>query len=199
MTAKMMILLSVAVVLSGCTTYYKDAGADSLARPKGVDRVPYYTEYEIGDKIAGDGEATVILFLFQASDGKTCETAASPGASMFKKLSELISPTQKTITNAKGSALYDACEKSGADHILGTTFQYEVTDYFFWSTVKCRVAGFPATATAVKMQTEQPIILNQWQKVEYIKPHEVPDFYPVGGGTQDNASALDSFFAGFVE
>ena len=73
--------------------------------------------------------------------------------------------------------MYQACEISSADQILGATFEYKITDYFFYAKVECTAKGFPATALSVKMLEKQPIILNSWQRVEYLKPYEVPNVY----------------------
>ena len=43
-----------------------------------------------------------------------------------------------------------------------------------YATVDCRVKGFPAKVKGVKMVDKKPIILNKWQKIEYVKPYENP-------------------------
>jgi len=167
-----------ALVFSGCVSHYRDAGADYLTRPESVSRAPYYTEYRISQKkVSGQGEASVLFWLFQFSDGKYCQLGLVPNLSIFSQIAEVFSPTQRAIFNAKSSAMYKACETSSADQILGATFEYRITDYFFYAKVECTANGYPATATGVKMLDRQPVILNNWQKVEYLKPHEIPRVY----------------------
>jgi hypothetical protein len=57
---------------------------------------------------------------------------------------------------------------------MGVTFDYVIKDYLIFATVHCRVKGFPATVKGVKMVDKKPIILNKWQKIEYIAPYEFP-------------------------
>lgn len=164
--------------LTGCVTYYRDAGADYLKRPETNFRPPYYTEFKIsGQRVSGHGEASVLFWLFQFSDGKYCQLGLAPRLSIFSMLSEIFSPTQRAVFNAKSSAMYQACESSSADQILGATFEYKITDYFFYANVECTAKGFPAQVLSVKMLEKQPIILNSWQRLEYLKPYEIPHVY----------------------
>ena len=50
-------------------------------------------------------------------------------------------------------------------------------DYFFFAEVDCTVKGFPAKIKGVKMIEKKPIILNKWQKIEYVAPYENPKVY----------------------
>ena len=164
--------------LTGCVSYYRDAGADYLKRPESVSRAPYYTEYQISqDKVNGQGKASVLFWLFQFSDGKYCQLGMGPNLSIVSQIAEVFSPTQRAVYNAKSSAMYQACESSSADQILGATFEYRITDYFFYLTVECTAKGYPATAKGIKMLEKQPVILNKWQKVEYLNLYEVPQVY----------------------
>ena len=167
---------------TGCVSHYRDAGADYLSRPSNVSLIPYYTVYDVSQtRVSGQGKAAVFFWLFQSTDGKYCQLGAAPDLSIFSQIAEVFSPTQRAIFNAKSSALYQACESSSADQILGATFEYKITDYFFWANVECSVRGFPATVKNVKMldsNDKQPIILNTWQKIEYIDPHaRKPEVY----------------------
>lgn len=171
-------LVGLTLALTGCVSYYKDAGADYLKRPQGLAPAPYYTEYQINqEKISGKGESAVLFWLFHSSDGKYCQLVTAPHLSIAEQIAEIFSPTQRAIFNAKSSAMYQACENSSADQILGATFEYRITNYFFFVTVECTAKGYPAMVKSVKMLEKQPIILNSWQKVEYLKPHEIPLVY----------------------
>ena len=78
----------------------------------------------------------------------------------------------------KWSSSQDVKLKSDADQILGATFEYKITDYLVFSKVECTAKGFPARARGVELlEQKQPVILNNWQKIEYISPYETPKVY----------------------
>jgi|GEM_PF-1499377 len=179
------------LALTGCVSHYRDAGADYLKRPESVSRAPYFTEYQVSPaKVSGQGKASVLFWLFQFSDGKYCQLGMGPDLSLFSQIAEVFSPTQRAIFNAKSSAMYQACERSAADQILGATFEYRITDYFFFSNVECTAKGYPATVQGVKMLDKQPVILNNWQKLEYLKPHELPLVYSDPGHATPPAAVV---------
>lgn len=55
------------------------------------------------------------------------------------------------------------------------TFDYKITDYLFYSKIQCTVQGFPAKVKSVKLIDKKPVVLNKWQRIEYIAPHEKID------------------------
>ena len=174
---KVMLLpvFAIALFLSGCTSYYRDAGADFLTRPDSLSGAQYYTEFEVNNqRISAQGDAAVLLGIFQIADNKRCLSIINPNLSVFSILSDILSPTYTAIANAKSIALYNACVENNADQLIGVTFDYVVKNYFFYATVDCRVKGFPAKVKGVKMVEKKPIILNKWQKIEYVKPYENP-------------------------
>lgn len=163
---------------AGCTSLHRDSGADYLDRPQNSGTAFYYTNYDvIPARKTGQGDASVLLWFFQFSDGKYCELDRNPRLSILNRFFELFSPSQKAVGNAKSSALYNLCEANQADQILGATFEYKITDYFVFSKVECTVKGFPAVVKGVRLQDKQPVILNKWQKIEYLAPNEVPVVY----------------------
>ena len=165
----------IALFLSGCTTYYRDAGADFLTRPDSLPGAQYYTEYELNNqRITAKGEASVLFGIFQIAENKRCLSIFNPHLSAFSVLSDILSPTYTAVSNAKSIALYNACVENNADQLIGVTFDYVVKNYFFYATVECSVKGFPAKVKGVKMVDKKPIILNKWQKIEYVKPYENP-------------------------
>lgn len=171
-------IAAILLVASGCTTHHRDAGADYLDRPENTGTVPYYTEYDVASsQTVGKGKAAALFWFFQFSDGKYCQLDRNPRLSILSEIFEIFSPTQKVIGNAKNSALYNACEVSKADQLLGATFEYKITDYLVFATVECTTIGFPAKVKGVKLLEKQPIILNNWQKVEYLAPYETPQVY----------------------
>ena len=161
------------VTLSGCVSYHKEAGAHYLMRPEpGPVNARYVTKYQIDQKrISGLGEASVLFGIFQFSEGKFCKLATDPQLSVFSKLAEYFSPTQKAVDNAKSAALFNACENNQADQILGATFEYTISNYVVFASVKCAARGFPARVEKIELQDKVPVILNNWQKVEYIPSH----------------------------
>lgn len=179
-------------VLTGCTTYYRDSGADLLYRPPIIQGAPYYTEYEVSqERISATGEASVLFGIFQFAENKKCLTVRDPELSVFSILKDLISPTQRAVDNARSVARYNACEKSNADQLLGVTCDYKIVDYMFFAKVDCIVRGFPAKVKAVRMMNKKPVILNKWQKVEYLAPHEIPAVY--SGDKTPELKFMDSF------
>lgn len=177
---KCIVLLActIALVLSGCITSYRDAGGDGLTRPSNGNSDSYRTEYEIGQEaVTGTGGAEVILWFFHVSDGKVCQLYRDPHISLFGSILSVFSPTEKAIFNAKGAALYNALENSNADHIVGATFDYEVQDSFFFIRVKCSVKGYPAKVKKISNIDKIPVIVNEWQKIEYVAPSVMPKDY----------------------
>ena len=171
--------IGITVICGGCVSYHRDAGVDYLVRPQATGEICYTTQYEIGkQRITGRGSASVLLWVFQFSDGKYCQLNSNPHLSFLSLLWEFLSPAQKAVSNAKNTALYNACEDSDADQILGATFEYKITDYLVFSKVECTAKGFPARARGVELlEQKQPVILNNWQKIEYISPYETPKVY----------------------
>lgn len=165
--------------MTGCVSYHKEAGVDYLMRPQPAGSVRYVTKYQVDQKkIAGDGTASVLFGVFQFSEGKFCKLNTDPHLSVFSKILEYFSPTQKAVSNAKNAALYNACESNQADQILGATFEYTIENYFFYASVKCSAKGFPARAEKIELLDKQPVILNEWQKIEYIPaPYDLPRNY----------------------
>ncbi len=178
---KQCLLLGVAfaaLVLVGCTTAYRDAGGDGLIRPNPGSSSMYRTDYEIGKElVSGQGSAEVFLWFFHISDDKICLLYRQPEVSFFASIFSIFSPTEKVVFNAKGAALYEALEASHADHIVGTTFDYEVKDGFFFTKVKCVAKGYPARVKEIKTIDKVPVVVNEWQKIEYIEPGILPKDY----------------------
>lgn len=173
----LLVCFAAALLLSGCTTYYHDAGADFLARPQTTDTAPYTTEYSVSNRrVQAEGSASVLFGIFQISENKSCLSVRNPNLSMLSIIENILSPTYHAVENAKKVALYNACERYDADQLLGVTFDYVISDYMIFATVDCRVKGFPAKVKGVKLITKKPIILNKWQKIEYVAPHENPQF-----------------------
>lgn len=171
------------VILAGCTSTYRDNAVHYLEASGSAGATPYYTEYEVGtERVVGQGNASVLLWFFQFSDGKYCLVERNPKLSILHRLMEVFSPSQKAVSNAKNAAMYDACEKSNADQILGAGFEYKITDYLVFAKVECISKGFPAKVKSVKMLDKQPVILNEWQKIDYIAPYGVARDFS-GNGT----------------
>jgi hypothetical protein len=177
---KLILFASVALLalLSGCTTYYRDSIADHLTYSTGVANARYVTEFEIDKtRVKAEGTAAVLFGIFHIAEDKRCLSMQDPNFSIFEFLGKILSPTYITIQNAKNVALFNACETYGADQLMGTTFDYVVKNYLFFARVECTVKGFPAKAKAVKVIDKKPIILNKWQKIEYIAPYDNPIKY----------------------
>ena len=77
---------------------------------------------------------------------------------------------------------------------MGVTFDYVVDDYLLYAKVRCTVKGFPARVKGIKMIEKKPIILNKWEKIEYVAPHENPRMLtPAVGKVVPQLSVLDFF------
>lgn len=162
-----------AFVFSGCTTYYKDATAEHLYRPRMTYSDPYYTKYSVADKrVTGTGNAAVILWIIQVAEEKQCLSMRNPHLTFLQQIGRIFSPTYKAVENAKNVALYNACVNSDADHMMGVTFDYTVRDYIVFSTVECQAKGFPAKVKGIGVK--KPVILNKWQTIEYVTADEKP-------------------------
>jgi len=164
--------------LTGCTTSYRDGGADCLYRPEPTNAPNYYTEYNVSEqRISNKGEASVLFWVFQFSEGKYCTINSDPNVGLLASIFNFFSPSRVAVDNAKKAALFNALSNSSADQLLGAIYEYTVTDYVVFSKVECSVKGFPATVKGVKFYDKKPVILNSWQKVEYLNPQDYPVDY----------------------
>ncbi len=171
-------LTAVVFCLTGCKSSYRDGGADYLYRPKPTGTPGYYTEYEVSNqRVSGAAESAVLFWFFQFSEGKYCLQNSDPNLSFLDSIFKFFSPTQFAVENAKKAALFNALSEVKADQLLGASFEYTITDYIFFSRVTCSAKGFPALAKCVKFHEKVPVILNKWQKIEYIAPQEYPIDY----------------------
>lgn len=53
-------------------------------------------------------------------------------------------------TLVKQGATYKACERAGADYILGAKYRIDTKDYIVFKQIKCRVTGYPAYLKGIK-------------------------------------------------
>lgn len=151
--------------LTGCTSYYTERGAQALVNPGPLDGPEYRTEWKVADaKTSASGSAKVLFWVFTSGEPKYAEVPGSLGGGFF--------PTDRAIHKAKAAATYEACAKNNADALLGVTYSYKITDYFFTSVVDCTVQGFPATVTGVKLTEDKPVLIDSSKEVIRIKPHE---------------------------
>lgn len=164
------------VVISGCTTTYRDANGEYLKYPSNGGSSEYYTQYTIGAKrITGEGNSAVILGVFHSGDGKYCALGANPNLTFLDLILEFFSPTSKAIFNAKSSAVYDAAERNRADYLVGTMFSYTVKNYIIFSKVKCTITAYPAFIK--KISPAKKIILNRDQRLVAVNPDmELKDY-----------------------
>ena len=152
--------LCVSALLFGCTTYYKDVAGDYLVNPPNGTVSPYYTEYDISQNaVHGEGEASVLFWIFHFGEGKFCRIGSIPNLTFWDWIGSLISPTQKAVYNAKAASLYNVCEINHADFLVGTSFEYTVSNMFFWISVKCKTSAYPAKVKSIG--AAKPIILAQ--------------------------------------
>ncbi len=152
---------------SGCVSYYTEAGSQNLVAPEYLGGPNYYTQYEVSPtKVKASGTSKVWFWLFTSGDPKYADID-------YGSFWDCFWPSRYAVNRAKSAATYDACEKAKADHLLAATYRYVVTNYFFVSTVKCEVSGFPATGTGVKWVERKPILIEKNKEIIYVEPHEV--------------------------
>lgn len=153
-----------ALALVGCTSYHTERGAQSRVEPAALAGPEYNTEWTTGEeRVTGEGTARVLFWVFNTGDGKYAEV---PGFNIA------LLPTATAIQDAKAAATYDACEKHGADAILGAVYHYTVTSGLFWKTVECQIEGYPANITGVKLLDSKPVLIDKDAQVVRIKPSE---------------------------
>ena len=168
-------LLSGALLLAGCsTTVYRDGGAANLARPASISAPLYRTDYEVSkERVSAVGESTVLFGIFHSSEGKYCLWDEDLSRTAMDGVAGALSPTKLCIGDAKKAAVFNAVSACNADLLLGATYEYTVSSGLFYTHVKCTAKGYPATVKGVKF-VNKPVILNKWQRIEYISPEEDP-------------------------
>lgn len=152
------------IALTGCTSYYTERGAQPLVNPGALAGPEYHTDWQVADKkVSAEGSAKVLFWVFTSGEPKYAEV---PGftAGIF--------PIDRAIYKAKAAATYEACAANKADALLGVTYSYKITDYFFTSVVECQVQGFPATITGVKIQEDRPVLIDKTKELIRVKPYE---------------------------
>lgn len=152
------------IALTGCTSYYTERGAQPLVNPGALSGPEYHTDWKVSDKkVTAEGSAKVLFWVFTSGEPKYAEV---PGftAGIF--------PTDRAIYKAKAAATYEACAANGADALLGVTYSYKITDYFFTSVVECQVQGFPATISGVKLVEDRPVLIDKTKELIRVKPYE---------------------------
>ncbi|MBQ9693617.1 MAG: hypothetical protein IJV69_02550 [Kiritimatiellae bacterium] len=162
---KVMVLAGlVLAVLTGCVSYHTERDTQALASPSAGHAPNYRTEWKISnERTTAHGSAQVWFSLFVSGDAKYAEV---PGFPAFF-------PTDRAVQKAKSAATYEACEKTKADALLGVAYKYKVTNYFYiFSTVDCEVVGYPANVTGLKLQEDQPILIDKTKGILRLKPWE---------------------------
>ncbi len=149
---------AIAVAVTGCTSIITSEGATLGPNPEATH--PGYKavlKHET-KRVTGNSQLTILFGFFSWGANGQAENSNLSAFSFVP-----------SHTNAvKSAAVYDACQKNNADTLLGTRYKVTTTDYLLVTTIKCEVAGFPATMTGV---TElKPYVLkgNQEDKLVYL-------------------------------
>ena len=147
---------------AGCTSINTSDGAESQALPETISTgyQEYYTHKD--QRVSGEGNVNVLFGIFAWESDGFADNSDLSAFSFFP------SPANY----AKSAAVYDACQKNGADTLLGTRYKLTTTDYFVFKQVKCEVAGFPATLTSVKKLV--PYVLGQGEQLIFVDPAAKP-------------------------
>lgn len=161
-------MLSLAA-LTGCTAYYTERGAQAMINPSSANGPVYKTDWEVSPKrTKAEGTARVLFWVFTSGEPKYAEV---PGLNLG------FFPTDRAIYKAKAAATYEACTKNNADALLGVTYNYKITDYFFVSTVECEVQGFPAKVSGVSILEDKPVLVDKDKTLIRLKTYETPEDY----------------------
>ena len=129
-----------AVVLTGCKSITTSDGASGVPQPES-NHPGYAAKIVHKDvRVEGNAQINVLFGLF------------AWGAEGFADNSKLSTfsflPSSENF--AKSAAVYSTCQKNKVDTLVGTRYVLTITDYFVFKTIKCKVAGFPATMTGIK-------------------------------------------------
>ena len=140
---KKFLLLSTAFAgalwITGCTSIVTSDGASQIPQPDS-DHPGYTAQFSHKQtRVEGAVQINVLFGIF---------AWGAEGYADNSKLSSFsFMPSPENF--AKSAAVYSACQKNKADTLLGTRYILNITDYFVFKTINCKVAGFPATMDGV--------------------------------------------------
>lgn len=146
------------LAFTGCVSYHTERNTQALVNPGPMNGPEYRTEWEIAQKkVTAEGNARVNFWVFTSGENKYADV---PGFDLG------FFPSDRALHMAKAAATYEACVRNNADALLGVTYSYKITDYFFTSTVECTVQGFPATVTGLKLLEDKPVLIDKNKEVD---------------------------------
>ena len=137
-------LLAVAVftalIFVGCKSVSTSDGATVVPQVE-ADHPGYAAKFDVKEtRVTGEAQVNVLFGIFAwGTDG----FAENSKLSFFSLL-----PSPDNY--AKSAAVYEACKDNKADTLVGTRYTITTTDYWIFKTVKCEVAGYPATMSGVE-------------------------------------------------
>jgi len=137
---KLMAAALVAAVACGCVTVNKNDGGESNMRVKIVKDV-LHEKYTVGETTVSASDEIQCLF------GFICWGSS---ATHIADTTDEIIPVGM-IPKAKNGAYANACDAAGCDQLVGTRYKVTTTDYFFYTTCKAEVTGYPAKVSAVEV------------------------------------------------
>ena len=156
-------IAAVAAIANGCTSISTSAGAERQELPESTSP-GYQALYKHENKrVQGTGNVNVLFGIF------------AWGANGFADNSDLSSYSflPSPANYARSAAVYDACQSSGADTLLGTRYTVKTTDYFVFKQVECTVVGYPATIIGV--EEKFPFILGKDERLIYLGKSAIED------------------------
>ncbi len=129
-----------ALVFVGCKSVSTSDGASMVPQIE-AGHPGYAAKFDVKEtRVAGEAQVNVLFGIFAWGTDAFAEN------SKLSSFSFLPSPANY----AKSAAVYEACKASKADTLVGTRYVVTTTDYLIFKTVKCEVAGFPATMNGVE-------------------------------------------------
>ena len=145
--------ISMAVVLSACTTTNSSDGGSMNIYPRTVGPVDSYRPiYSVNEKVRVSGEANVnVLFgIFTWGDGSQFADNASifKADSFFGRLLAIF-PNSKNI--ASKAAFYRACKSGKCDTVVAARYEVNTVDYFVFQKMNIKISGFPAKVVSLEI------------------------------------------------
>ena len=132
-----------AALLTGCVSTHTNDGTATVK----ISVTKDYKADVVAQEKAVTGEATVhnVLGLItwgvsEFADDAFVTTNGAP----------ILQLGVNPIGAAKQGATYKACAASKADAILAAKYNMNITDYFVYKQIKCKVTGYPASIKGVK-------------------------------------------------
>lgn len=135
---KLMMVMTIAAVATGCITVNKNDGGNSCIKPGQVkDRI--HLKYQVEKKTVSASDQVHCLFGFICW-GSTASHTADQGE-----------PGLGCKALAKNGAYVNACDAAKCDQIAGARYTITTDDYFVYKKCKAEITGYPVKVVDVEV------------------------------------------------